>query len=460
MPRLLFVAGVLMAALLVTAQNTPQAGQQPVFRTETRIVQLSIVATGRNGKPAASLRPEEVEVRENGRVQKLLSWEPAVRPQTPAVEAPKQERPATAPDQPAAQLSLPPAPRYIVLAIDQSSTKNENRAEAVAAIGEWIDRHMDPGDQVALASLDLSTKMWTMFTRDKDELKAALEKMKRQASQGNDDGMLGDLIDRLRQCKEGNVGADRCGVAAANAYKAMEENLCQRRQGLLRALIEIVAAYPDEKRVVYFGDGFLTNPGLLALKAYELFFSGGQRAGLAAHDQDSMRAVTSAAVRANVTFYAVSTRGLLADPQTGDPNGPVAMAARSVRWGAPRGNAPFDPNAVYGLYSEHYQAVSDSLRILANQTGGRAFMDNNDFVAAAQSAVGDLEATYYASYAPDDLTLDGAYRKIEVRALRPGIEVRTRAGYFAIPARRLNMGVRFTTSPASWPKLASPSAVH
>jgi Ca-activated chloride channel family protein len=73
------------------------------------------------------------------------------------------------------------------------------------------------------------------------------------------------------------------------------------------------------------------------------------------------------------------------------------------------------------------------LQRISEQTGGkvldtRAYGSLSDIYKAVAD---ELKNQYYLSYEPKNIIRDGAWRNIEIRALRPGVVVNTRPGYFA-----------------------------
>jgi hypothetical protein len=73
------------------------------------------------------------------------------------------------------------------------------------------------------------------------------------------------------------------------------------------------------------------------------------------------------------------------------------------------------------------------LRDLSQQTGGLTIAETNDLNAPLREVMDDVRSYYEASYTPHISTLDGKFRHISVKVDRPGIEVKTRSGYFALP---------------------------
>lgn len=83
----------------------------------------------------------------------------------------------------------------------------------------------------------------------------------------------------------------------------------------------------------------------------------------------------------------------------------------------------------------------DTLEHLADQTGGRAFINTNDFRAAITQAVQDALVTYTLGFYPDGEP-DGKFHELKVSVDRHGLKVRHRKGYLAL--------ADMPPSPAAW----------
>ncbi len=69
---------------------------------------------------------------------------------------------------------------------------------------------------------------------------------------------------------------------------------------------------------------------------------------------------------------------------------------------------------------------------VAEETGGREFkMGNTRVEDAFRQIEEELRATYAIGYVSSNPTQDGGFRKIEIRAVLPGLKVRARRGYYA-----------------------------
>jgi len=73
------------------------------------------------------------------------------------------------------------------------------------------------------------------------------------------------------------------------------------------------------------------------------------------------------------------------------------------------------------------------LQRIADATGGRAFQpfQLQQVADAFQQIQADLRSQYELSYRPENFAHDGRYRTIEISALRKGLKVRSRNGYYA-----------------------------
>jgi Ca-activated chloride channel family protein len=95
---------------------------------------------------------------------------------------------------------------------------------------------------------------------------------------------------------------------------------------------------------------------------------------------------------------------------------------------------------VIGIGSKHEGIDRDSLRELAQRTGGRAFFPDKNFdVNAAFTEIErELRTQYLIAYSSTNKRRDGAYRKITVEVTnadlrKEKLEIRHRPGYYAKP---------------------------
>ena len=100
-----------------------------------------------------------------------------------------------------------------------------------------------------------------------------------------------------------------------------------------------------------------------------------------------------------------------------------------------RAGARIDAIDTRGLAGE----PADTINSLAVDTGGRVIFNTNNIGDALDEIAADTNVYYVLGYQPANLRYDGKYREIEVRVKRPGVTVRARKGYLALPPSKMLM---------------------
>ena len=153
---------------------------------------------------------------------------------------------------------------------------------------------------------------------------------------------------------------DSADTGAAFGQDGGEFNIfnTDRQLAALQTAVTMLQAVNDRKSLVYFASG--------------LRFNG-------VDNQAQLRATINSAIRANVAFYPVDARGLVAQAPLGD-----------ATQGSPGGIGAFSGATAMTAMMSNFQRSQDSLYALAADTGGKAMLDNNDLAAGivqAQQAI-------------------------------------------------------------------------
>ena len=69
---------------------------------------------------------------------------------------------------------------------------------------------------------------------------------------------------------------------------------------------------------------------------------------------------------------------------------------------------------------------------IARETGGIAYINQNEIKEGVVVAMADSAASYTLGYYPEDKKWDGKYRSVKVKLDRDGLDTRYRRGYFSI----------------------------
>jgi VWFA-related protein len=382
------------AVLLAMLSTLPVAGaaqappQGPTLRASVEQVVVDVVVTDAAGRPVSGLTAADFQVREQRQPQVLAT---VVEVSAPAGDPAPESRPAAAAPEAAAE-----AARYYVLLLDDYHVALSGTADVRAAAHAFVDRYAAPGDRIGVLTSSRLGASVVDPTADRAAVHATIDRFV---------GRGGAPISRVPTAArrgDGGRNADRMAssrTSALSTYDPSEDvgaEAIDRGHDALRALAtaaEALSAVPGRKTLLYISQGIAipidNDQGLNA----------------------SVQAALAAAARANVAIYAFDPRGLShIDPNT--------LGGTSEQLAARVGQATRDR-----LQAAHM------LNLLAERSGGLAFVDRNDSRAALERVVGDSRHHYLLGYVPADPSRRGRFRTIEVRVARPGVTVRARQGY-------------------------------
>jgi len=392
---------VIWAALIVAAV-VPSA-QQPTFRANRELVSIDVVVRDRMGNIVRGLDANDFEVREDGKPQSvetfsfqeinattLLARDTSLLSGVEAQVAADGKPPTAAV---ASTTDLSPnalvGRRLLMLLFDVSSMQPEDVQRAVNSAAKYASE-MGPEDLVAVATVGSTLDVVSDFTGDRAAVAAAL------GSIGAAEGTAAS--EAVASTLETDEAAATATDAASTETSEFDTFNNDARLRALKAVADALAPLQQKKAVIYFS------------------------AGMARSGQDNqveLRAATNAAVRANMSIYAVDTRGLEAVV----PGGDARQASRG-------GVGLFSGRNVSQQFGQ-LAASQDTLVSLAADTGGRAFTDSNDFSNVYEQVRRDISGYYLLGYSSTNTTQDGRFRRVQVRLKRNDLRVEARNGYYA-----------------------------
>jgi VWFA-related protein len=398
---LLLVLAAAACGLTVVAAQGLAPGQQPprpLFRSGVDLVSVSVVVRDRDGNLVRGLTRDDFTVTEDGRAQSISTFdfeELDARPGGVAVPAiptvlgsiGREAPSATAP----AHAAAPAAPadmhgrRAIVLFFDLTSMQPEEAQRAFDAARDYVNGRLTAADVVAVTTLGTSLQVPQDFTSDRAALLSAIERLSGNEQAGFADGATADTIDT----------SDTAFTADDTEFNVFNTD---RRLEALKTLTTALSGIEQKKSIIYFSSG-MTQTGL--------------------DNRVAIRRVTDGAVRANVAIYAADMRGLQAVAAGGD-----ASQAST------RGQAAFSGQSTSSRFDQ-MAASQDALSSLSEDTGGRAFFDQNDFSAVFDRVLADTSAYYLLGFTSSNPARDGRFRRLRVQVKRPGMKLEYRAGYYA-----------------------------
>jgi len=392
-----------------TAPQDPPAQApppQPVFRVGINFVRVDVIITDKNGNPVSDLQPGDFEVAEDGEPQtietfKFIELDGGLMPGPDG--PPRAIRTDSDEELEAARDDV----RLFAIFLDDYHVRDNISLAARQSISRFVETQLGPSDMVGLM-YPLEPIVSVRFMRNHAATQRAIEQFQ---------GRKYDYIPR-------NEMEERY---AHYPTEVIERIRNQVSLSALESLISRMGALKEgRKAIILVSEGYsnMLPPQLRDQNAQMPGFGNPARgspmagaddpnefraAAMASFDlMDELRDVFNAANRNNVAIYAVDPRGL----STGEFDIADNINARTSR--------------------DYLNATMDTLRVLADESDGRAIVNRNDLTLAMKQIVRDSSAYYLLGYNSTQTPTDGKFHEIKVRVRRPGLQVRARKGYWAL----------------------------
>jgi VWFA-related protein len=390
----------LLAYVVMLAPPFP--AQQPektyTIKSNTNLVVVNVEVRDKSGNSIEKLKPEDFQLTEDGKPQTIsifefqkLSDAPAA-PLTISTEAIK---PDTAHIRPAG-ISVAAAgkiryqdKRLVVMLFDFSAMDVPDQFRAQKAALKYLSEQMSASDLVAIMTNTSRLRVEQDFTDNRETLISVIKGFQiGQSSELSQDAETGDTEN----------GADTGSAFIADETEFNIFNT-DRKLSALEDAARMLSALPEKKAIVYFSSG-ISKTGT--------------------ENQSQLRATINAAVRANVAFYPIDARGLIASAPSGNADTP-----------SQRGSGIFTGSAQRGM-REKLSDQQETLYSLAADTGGKVFLDNNDLSLGIKQAQTSVSSYYILGYYSSNPSQDGHFRRVKV-TLNAGVQAKLdyRSGYFA-----------------------------
>ncbi len=435
--------GVVIAGSAVVAgaqgpAKAPPQRRRPGFQVTSTVVQLVLRATDRAGQPVTNLLRRQIEVLDNGRPGRIVSFRPVwaqAPPRQAARNATGQPKPPPLAKGIAPALTAGPS-RYLGFVIDLTASHYAIR-QARLAIAKFIRSGRARGRPLGLFAAGEQGLMLIPFTADRGAFLNRVTHVTLRWSPWQEGEVLRELINGLRDCERANgtSGVTGAPIFARSAIpcgrplvRQYTNEVLWHTNDVLSSLVAVVrylGSLPGPKTLVYLGPGFMLSPGRVAALAYESDLGPANDLLLElAPEKPHLWELADAALHADVTLDGVDPRGLITNINS------LPGRVRVKLWG------PMGPRVATEFWTEVNEGDHDGMAAAAAPTGGEAVFRSNDVAGELAAAAGSDEGVSYVSYVPADQRRDGRFHKIKVLTRR-GVRIRTRAGYYALRPKRL-----------------------
>jgi VWFA-related protein len=460
-------------------QEAPQSeGQQPTFRLEANFVRVDVFPTI-DGKPVTDLTAADFEILEDGKPQKVETFE-HVEIRGRVAQEERREPNSVAEGR---RMAEDPRSRIFIVFLDTYHTEISGSHRMRSVLVNMLDRLIGPDDlfgvmtpEMSAAEVTLSrktvtteamlSKYWYWGRRDRitdrdpeeqlyemcfpeqrlspigiqcrdpkdptgqavmtqpsDTYAGVAREMIARRREKRVLDALGDLSVYLRGLREERKAI----IAVSNGWLLFRPNRAIARIG-------VCEQPPQGPRVGVGPDGRITTDEDRSRGYYSRQTCETDRQNLANLDNwQTFRELLDRANHSNVSFYPIDSKGLAASDAQIFEDVPPAVDQANLR-----------------------QRL-ETLQTLAEATDGLAVVNTNDLARGSQRIVDDLSSYYLLGYYSTNTKLDGRFREIKVRVKRPRVDVRARRGYRAVTEEEMRRGKEMTAAAAA---AAPPSAVQ
>jgi VWFA-related protein len=368
--------------------------QQPApFRVTTRLVQVSVIVTDRNRNPVSGLTASDFRLYDDGKEQRVELF--SIESDSQATAGEVRSLPALAAGEFSNRIQKPGG--VTVILFDRLNTRSDDQLFARGQLVKFLEQ-IRPADRVALYVLDGDmVRVLHDFTNDARSLVRALSRYRAMTS--NELAASEAPVPETPETGDARLDAEMAAFLEAGNEKIAQHFRGVRSEATITALESValrLAGVRGRKNLVWISSGYPLDSLTIYGKGQTVEIN---RAGRALNN-------------ANVAVYTVDARGLV-------------------------GAFSSPPNARQQVFAtlSTVRGNLDILEIVAEETGGRAFFNTNDINNAIRRAVDDARLTYVLGYYPSHGKWDGRHHAIRVSVNRPGVEVRHRKGYLAIPGQ-------------------------
>jgi VWFA-related protein len=444
----------------VTEQN-PSAATLHSVRRE---VLVDMVVRDKHRKLITDLRPDEVQVYENGVLQRINDFrnvqgtEELETEQQESANTPTTEGRASSANPVTTAPKVTPLHQMNFVAVVFANVAPLNLEFAREAVLDFLNSGTLPNTYVSIYRLNHSLRIVQFYSANKDVLAKAVD----AATKGinSDDGLgvharvTGSAYSVLQAAADNILSSPRLDQTTAMAVRnallnpipiISQDPLFARDAASQDASFELGNAIITQAHIengIRFASSLSNGMDVIdslreIVRSQErlpgrkvvLYLSDGLEFPM--NRRDAVGNLISYANRSGVSFYGIDTRGLnVEDPMMSSLAELERTAAiSSAQKSDPRTGHKEDDTIALTAVSNKQLA----LRELAESTGGFVVTDTNEIAAPMKRIMEDIRFHYEIAYTPIDTTYDGHFRKIEVVVARKHVHIQTRKGYFALP---------------------------
>ena len=408
------VAGVTLAGQAPPPTALPQT---PTFKVQVDYVDVDVLVTDRQGQFVGDLKKEDFEVLEDGKRQTIANFSVVNIP----IERPDRPLYSPEPFEPDVESNEQPFQgRVYVMILDELHIDALRTPNVKNAARRFITSNLGANDVMAIVHAGGRSDASQEFTRNKRLLLASVDKfMGRKLTSIT----LARSEEYFRQ-----KGLPIQDNRIPDPYEQERAYNAQQTMRLLQDVAEWFGSVRGRRKTILFVSEGIDYDITDVIRQYDA------PSNAASGIIDDIRQTIAATARSNVSIFGIDPRGLTT--MNDETIGVTALADQD------------NPSLGIGQSSlrNELQVSQDSLRALADETGGFAAVNTNQLSNAFDRIVSDNSTYYVLAYYPPTDKKDGKFHRIDVKVSRPGLTIRARRGYMAPKAKSAPKTTGFGTS--------------
>jgi VWFA-related protein len=394
-----------------TPQPSPAPSPTPeppddldVVKITTNLVQIDAIVTDKKGNRVIDLRPDEVEMLEDGKSQKITNFS-YIDTGIEKVKQPPINKKVDplAPPTPNTMPRHEDIKRTIALVVDDIRLSFESAYYVRRALKKFVDEQVQPDDLVAIIRTGGGIGTLQQFTTDRRMLYAAVDKVK-----WNPRGL--GRISAVPPINSGpNLGPpeEEDDKSEVDIDEFRDDMFTSGTLGSISYVVKGLGELPGRKSLVLFSDGIsmFTRDSMVNFRI-----------------QQALQKLIDQANRSAVVIYSMDARGLQTLGFTAADSSNGSLQQLQEQLSARRAD---------------FHDSQQGLEYLARSTGGFTIKNSNDLNGGIKKVMEDQQGYYLIGYRPDDTfdTNNGRfkYHDIKLKIKRPGdYRVRMRNGFYGI----------------------------
>jgi VWFA-related protein len=404
--RLLAALLSLAAGGVLSAQEKPPAptasGLPPVGESvEVSITNIEVVVTDSKGNRVTGLTKDDFQILQDGVPQTITNFYAVTGGRVLLEDGTTVSLEESA--APGAKAEVPQELKvHYVLYVDNLNIQPQNRNRMFKRLKEFVGQTVGKQAEAMVVVFNRSLKVRRKFTSDASEIVTVLEQI--EGETGGATSQVGERRDALQRINDATSAAQ--AETVVRQYAQAYRNDLEFTVDGIKNTVNGLAGIPGRKVLVYVSDGLPATVGLELYDAVQQKFrENANPLGQFEYDMNSRYiGIVQAANAQGVTIWALDASGLQTDEFSSAENRTMDTRPSSF------------------ITRTNTQAP---LQMMAEQTGGMAAINTNDWKSSLDDLAADFSNFYSLGYRSSKASVDRAHA-IEVNVKRKGLHVRTR----------------------------------